>query len=157
MGDDIIPIRPPHVIDEAGGPVDEISISLAIYGNQLDPEAVSARLGCAPTHAHRKGESRKPGGHPSRTGAWLLQVRGVGVREADTFVELLLARLPADEAFWSALRQDYTVQIRIGLHMDRWNQGFELSSSSVHRFAVTGAPVLFDVYSYADDSDDVED
>jgi hypothetical protein len=34
--------EPPKVIGTAGGPIDETRVTLAVYGDDLDPEAVSA-------------------------------------------------------------------------------------------------------------------
>jgi hypothetical protein len=77
MGDEVIPIRKPEILLEAGGLVDETTLTLALYGEDLDPESVSQRLRCHPTAAHRKGDgasARRPSGF--RTGAWLLTVKG---------------------------------------------------------------------------------
>jgi len=39
-----------------GGPIDSVIVSLCLYGDDLDPDKVTALLGCQPTQAARKGE-----------------------------------------------------------------------------------------------------
>ncbi len=135
-------------IAAAGGPVDKFSVTLAIYHPELEPDAVSARLGVLPTKAHRRGESRRPGSPPLPTGGWFLR------REAsppslpsDAIVELL-AGLPTHAGFWDALRSDYKVQIRVAVHTDGWNRGFSLSPTAIAHIAATGLEVDLDLYFY---------
>jgi hypothetical protein len=73
--DDIIPIRKPEIVGEAGGLVDESRLTLAIYGDELDPDEISRLLGCAPTRARRRGDARRSG-PPWPQGAWLFSVEG---------------------------------------------------------------------------------
>jgi hypothetical protein len=44
----------PRLLEEVGGLPDEIRVTLGLYADDLDPEDVSRRMGCAPTHAHKK-------------------------------------------------------------------------------------------------------
>jgi hypothetical protein len=53
-GPKIVPFRrveEAQVIAEVGGPVDEVGVTLAIYGGELDPEEITRALGVAPTKA----------------------------------------------------------------------------------------------------------
>jgi hypothetical protein len=132
----------------AGGPVDKFSVTLAIYHPELEPDEVSARLGVAPTRAHRRGESRRPGSPALPTGGWFLRREALPPSlPSDAIVELL-AGLPADGSFWSALRSDYKVQIRVAVHTDGWNRGFSLSPTALARIAATGIEVDLDLYFY---------
>ena len=45
MSDDkVVPIRRPKIIAEVGGTVDESTVTLCVYGDDLDPEAVTKLL-----------------------------------------------------------------------------------------------------------------
>jgi hypothetical protein len=132
----------------AGGPVDKFRATLAIYHPELDPEAVSARLGVPPTRAHRRGESRRPGSPPLPTGGWFLKREALPPSLPSDAIIVLLAGLPADPAFWDAIRRDYNVQIRCSVHTDGWNRGFGLSPTAIACIAATGVEVDFDLYFY---------
>jgi hypothetical protein len=128
---------PPEVIAVVGGSVDHVTLTLALKRVALDHDALSARLGCAPTHADADGWSLEVQGSPPALGG-------------DDLVTLLLGRLPVDEAFWAALRRDYQVEIRVGVSMTGWNRGLELSPASLRSIRMTGAPLVFDLYALAD-------
>ena len=136
-----------------------MGVTLAIYGDDLDPDAVSARLGCAPTSSFRKGDRRAPHRElpnprpPAMFGAWFLEARGEPPFLADDLVATVLGRLPADEAFWAALRRDYKVELRCGVHWWGWHRGFELSPATVRLIAAIGAPLMYDIYAYQDDDE----
>ena len=77
----------PQPVAVVGGTIDETSVSLCLYGDDLDPDEISRILGVCPTHAHRKGEerrSRSPRAQkppPYKSGAWILKVRGQAPRD----------------------------------------------------------------------------
>ena len=139
--DNVIPFgrRPASgdVVDaDVGGLVDECSLTLAVYGVDLDPDAVTAKLGIQPTSAHRRGERRQSRSVPYRGGAWLLERRGVPPRGPEELLAELLEVLPAEHSpVWAELRAQYDVQLRYGLFVKRWNSGFGLSSALVQRIS----------------------
>lgn len=135
------------VLAEVGGPVDELRLTLGIHGPELEPDEVSALLGCGPTASHRRGEVRRAGGRPYRAGAWLRRVEGRAPDEADGLVTRLLEGLPEDDATWTALRARFTVRVDFGVFVAGWNQGFELSPASMRRLAMFGVPIGFDIYT----------
>jgi hypothetical protein len=53
------PSKLSRVLAEVGGPVGEVGVALAIYGEELDPGEITRTLGVAPTKAHRRGERPK--------------------------------------------------------------------------------------------------
>ncbi len=151
--DDIIPIRRPEIIAEVGGLIDECRLTLGVHGENLEPDEVTRTLGCAPTSQHRKGEPRRSG-PPWPKGAWLLAVEGRSPVGPDELVRLLLDRLPADEATWSALRSRYKVQLGFGVFTEGWNRGFELSAESIRRIGIIGVGVGMDIYANLEIGDD---
>lgn len=150
--DDITPIRKPEIFAEAGGLVDECRLTLGIHGEELDPDDISRRLGCAPTSAHRRGEPRRSG-PPWPKGAWLLSVEAKSPTGPDELVHLLLARLPTSDALWNALRAEFRLQLSFGIFTERWNRGFDLSADAIRRINALGAGVGFDIYANIGDDD----
>jgi hypothetical protein len=141
----------PYVLAEVGGVVDESRVNLAIYGDDLDPGALSATLGCAPSHSHRKGDCRSQSSPPSRTGAWILTVEGRAPRGPRELIDELLALFPVDAAFWRDLTETYQVSVRVGIHTGGWNRGFDLPVGTVTALAQRCIGVEFDLYFYGDE------
>ncbi len=146
--DRTVPSEDTSEVAAAGGPVDKFSVTLAIYHSELEPDAVSARLGATPTKAHRRGDSRRPGSPPLPTGGWFLRREALPPALPSAAITELLAGLPADVGFWEALRRDYKVQLRVAVHTDGWNRGFSLSPAAIARIAATGVEVDLDLYFY---------
>jgi hypothetical protein len=145
--------EPPHVLSGVGGPVDETGACVAVYGEDLDPDAVSALLGCSPTSSHRRGDRRGPRSPPYKRGGWFLQRRGKAPEGPEELVAKLLSQLPEDEAVWLKLDERYEVQVRFGIHMTGWNRGFDLSPDLIAKVARLHARVGFDIYAYGDEED----
>lgn len=146
---------PPHVIAELGGPIDETGVALCIYGEDLIPDEVSELLGLNPTHAHRKGDRKKPSSrHPFKIGAWILEIRGETPKEPEDLTAALLDQLPQAKFVWTELASRYRVELRYGLHMVSWNRGLHLSHGIVERIAKTQAKVGFDIYAHLEYEDE---
>jgi hypothetical protein len=126
-----------------GGLVDETDVCLAVYGDDLEPADVTRLLGVEPSRSRRRGDSRRSG-PPWPNGAWFLAVRGRGDPEALT--NELLDKLPTEEGTWRELGARFTVQLRFGLFMERWNRGLEFSPELLARMARLNAKVIFDIY-----------
>jgi len=153
MGDDITPIRKAKALLEVGGGVDESRATLAIYGDDLDPDVVSILLGCQPSHAHRKGDRKKQNSRPFAAGAWLLTVETKVPHGPEEAVAALLAKFPQEQAFWRPIIDGYRASIRIGIHTAGWNRGFGLSPEILATLARIGLGVDFDLYLYGDETD----
>jgi hypothetical protein len=76
-----------------GGPVDRWKVALRVYGEELDPDHVSALLGCEPSSAALKGTPLP------KKGRLILEIDSKDFGENDDVddgVRMLLARLPSD-------------------------------------------------------------
>jgi hypothetical protein len=142
----VVPIKSSQVVSEVGGTVDEFRVTLAIYGDELDPAAITLLFGKQPTGSHRRGERKTPGSPPFPSGAWLLTHEAIAPITPDAAVTALLTSLPQDGAFWLGLQSQYTVQLRIGVHTAGWNRGFGFAASTAALIANTRASVEFDLY-----------
>ena len=150
--DKVLPIRPPEVIAEVGGVVDESGVTLAVYGADLDPEHVTQLLGVEPTESFHRGFQKGPRSPPLPHGAWFLQVRGEAPNGPGVQLGKLMMRLPNSPEVWAELRSAYRVQFRVGIHMEGWNRGFELNPDVIARVAATGIGMTFDIYAYGEEN-----
>ena len=149
-GRKVSPIRTPIVLTEVGGIVNESSVTLAVYGEDLEPSEVTALLGVVPTKAFRKGHRQASKSPAMPHGAWFLEVRGVSPSGPDTQLETLLSELPQSQHFWRELNERYTVQVRFAMHFEGWNKGFEFNKILVSRLAAMEVDLEFDIYSYVE-------
>jgi len=130
-----------------------MGVCLAVYGEDLDPAAVTGLLGCSPTSAHRRGDRRGPRSPPQKRGGWFLDVRGTAPESADELAVVLLGRLPEDERIWMKLGTLHEVQLRFAIHMHGWNRGFGLSAATAAKIARLHADLVFDIYAHEDDEE----
>jgi Domain of unknown function (DUF4279) len=140
-----------RVLAEVGGPIDEVSVTLAIYSEELRPQEISRALGVQPTSAHRRGERRSPTSPPSLLGAWFLTERGHDAEPAEAIIDRLFKQLPEDPSVWGALMIRYEIQFRFGLHMTGWNKGLSIPLKQLARIVELGASMEFDIYAYGED------
>ena len=126
------------------GLVDATTATFALYGDDLDPPALTALLGVSPTQAHRRGDANGRYA-PFRTGAWLLTVEGKQVQPADLIADLL-QRLPDDPSLWEGLARDHRIEVRLGLFLEADDRGFDLSPELVMRLARYRAALNMDIY-----------
>jgi len=151
MTDKVVPIRGNELRAEVGGPVDEFRVTLAIYGETLDPRDITKLVGLEPTQSHMKGFQRRPASVPAPTGGWFLTVEGHAPASPSDAIESLLRRLPVEKEFWESLTSSYEVQLRVAMHTSGMNRGFEITPAAADRVAATGIGLDFDLYFYGED------
>lgn len=126
-----------------GGPVDRWTITLRVHGEELDPDRISAVLGCEPTSAARRGNPFP------RRGRWLLAIKSENCAESDDVedgVRMLLARLPSDADVWIPLTDTYSVSVSCGLFLASSNRGFAISAEVSKMLSDRNLEIGFDVY-----------
>jgi len=133
-----------------GGLVDETSVCLAVYGEDLDPERVTELLGRPPTSSHRRGD-RGPKSPLYKRGGWFLELRGAAPEGPEELVSKVLRQVPDDEAVWRKLGQLYEVQLRFAFHMTGSNRGFDFPADLVGKVAHLHASLVFDIYAYGEE------
>lgn len=139
-----------------GGLVDRSRATLGVYGEDLEPDELTRCLGCAPSHAHRRGEARstRSSRPPWPRGAWLLREAGQAPVGPDALLERLLDRLPSDPRIWEALRARYEVHLCLGIFLEDWNRGFRLSPGLIQRLARLGFDLDLDIYGDLGEGED---
>jgi hypothetical protein len=152
---DKISRRPPEGAPEGtqwfGGPVDKFKITLRIYGEELDPDQISALLGCAPTVAERKGlpVSIGEGSRIANRGRWSLTIDSKDCDERDDVedgVKMLLARMPSDADLWASLTSTFRVDVFCGIFMASSNRGFGISAEVSKLLTDRHLNISFDLY-----------
>jgi hypothetical protein len=125
----------------AGGEVDECEITLRFFGDNLDPDAVTALLGVEPTDSCRKGDPVLG----SWTGRWLLACE----RTNDTpnhQIRLLLSGLTAELAIWSKLGKAFSSEIKCHLFLHRWTRGTIFSTETLAYISARDLKLHVEIY-----------
>ena len=140
-----------------GGDVDRVTVSLRIVAPDLDPEAITRRLGIAPTLAACRGDDRpsKSGSVKQRVGIWSVGFPNSQEWVVADAISTLLDRLPADVAVWREIAASATIDVFCGLHLDDWNRGLDLPPDLLARLGERRIALTFDIY--CDGPDDEAD
>ena len=131
-----------------GGPVDDFTATLRVFGDDLDPDEVTRALGVPPTASHRKGELHEPApgrAYPRKHGSWRL----ASARDAPSLeaaVAGLLDILTPDLARWRDLTSRFTVDVFCGVFLRESNRGFELSPALARALADRHLTIGIDIY-----------
>jgi Domain of unknown function (DUF4279) len=153
--DNVVPFPKPGI--SVGGPIDDASVSLGIYGDDLDPGEITQLLGLAPTHSHRLGDSLRAG-HSFHTGAWLHEVKSEVVPDApELALACLLDRLPPDRSLWARLVRQYEIRFFFCIGFEGWNKGFTLTARTIRRVARLGVRLEFDLYASGNQPPELDD
>ncbi len=118
-----------------GGPPRDSEATLCIYSDNLDPNAISALIGCDPTRARRKGESdpRRPRTPPAPVGQWFLEAP-VHLPFAQKLKHLLAATTGNSDA-WRELRQEHAYFVRSAIFLRSWTEEFWLDPDTLTEMA----------------------
>ncbi len=127
--------------------IDATSVTLRLFGDDLDPDEVSRKLGGQPTLARRKGdvipdETKRV----AETGSWLLSSERQSKNTLESQIEALFNRLTADVAVWRDLAGRYHADLFCGLWSEAWNRGLELSPEVVAAIGERGLRLGLDIY-----------
>lgn len=139
----------PKVLLTIGGPIDEVDGTLGLYGRDLDPAAISAILGCAPTSSYRRGDLTRTG-RLRPQGMWSLAIDGKPPRSVDEVARDLLDKVPSDPAVWRDLRARYRVVLSFTLFVVG-QRDCALAAETLVRITALGVDVRFAIYPESDD------
>jgi hypothetical protein len=124
-------------------------VSLRIFGDELEPESVSALLGGNPTHSHRKDEVVDGDALPAATGAWVLETSLSDSAEIEEYVAELFSKLTTDLDEWATLSSQFAVDVRCELEVGESSDGFDLSPRLAAALAERGVVLSFAVVATA--------
>ena len=127
----------------------ETDATLRFFGDDLDPDEVTALLGQPPTHTCRKGDVRilRDGReHRERRGSWRRTVERRTPGDLDGQVAELLSGLTEDLAVWKTLSTRFQADVFCGLFMQEGNEGITLSPKTLEALGLRGLELDFDLY-----------
>jgi hypothetical protein len=133
--------------------IDRSTISLRIFGPDLDPDAITLRLGYRPTAAAKTGDTRTHQRGDIRTvreGFWRLESGESDATPIDAKVRDLLGKLTDDSDVWLDIAQHYRIDLFCGLFMAVSNEGFTLSPMVTRLLAERQIAIGFDIYGPID-------
>ena len=132
--------------------ISETTATLRFFGDDLDPNEVTLRLGSVPTDAIRKGDARtgkhKPDGSPliARTGKWVRKVPAQKPGNLELQIDAILSGLTDDLAIWQDLSSRYKGNIFVGFFMAEGNEGYDLSPKTLKLLTDRGLALQLDIY-----------
>jgi hypothetical protein len=143
------PERPDaNVPMRAGDNIDKCSVGLRFFGDDLDPDVVSATLGAEPTTACRKGDVARGRGHDRMEpqGKWLLTLEFQDGLSLEDLINRLLDQLSDDLAVWHKLSSAYRADLFCGLQLHFWNSSLVVSPLTLRRIGDRGLELGLDIY-----------
>lgn len=130
------------------GPVERSKASLRIGGDDLDPDEITALLGCSPSFARTKGKPIKAGSDfPSPSGGWNLHATQASPEDLDSQIAELLGMLTEDIQVWAEIGRRFNLDLFCGLFMSQDNQGLTISVASLDALSRRGIQLSLDIYA----------
>jgi uncharacterized protein DUF4279 len=125
--------------------------TLRICGEDLDPDEITALLGCTPSSSERKGDvfTSKTSGR-SRTaklGAWRLDTSDREPEDLDGQIDEIVSKLTPSIEVWQSIAARYRVDLFCGFFMRETNEGFEISPASLAALGERRIALGLDIYS----------
>ena len=133
----------------------EFTIALRFFGDDLDPEKISSRLGVTPTYGCRKGDRIrvKTRDRIATTGKWLLKIPAKSEDSLDLVIGILLDGMTKDLHVWRKLANAYDGDLYCGVSLDGASKGMELSPRLTRRLAERGLQLGLDIYAVRNEDD----
>jgi len=130
----------------------KIRASLRIFGDSIDPEAISSYLGLLSDHQHRVGDPIGSGQeHTYKHNMWILKSKAPPEASLEVHLDDILTRVESKQLYLRSLAEHATVDFYCVVF---WNNGFQLGPQTLSRMAGLGA--TFGVVVYPDDSGTAE-
>jgi hypothetical protein len=129
--------------------IHQTTMSLRFFGDDLDPEEITACLKHSPSFSARKGETWiTKGGRDrvARTGSWRLTAPDRTPGDLDDQIVELFASLSDDVATWADLAGRFSGNLFCGLFMHEGNEGLTLSAETMKELAFRGLVLHLDIY-----------
>ncbi len=139
-----------------GGKPEESTVSLRIFGDDLDPDELTQLLNCQPTKAYRKGHVVTTTMSPRtvRTGQWFLSVEKNRLQTLEEQIAELFEKLPDDLEIWKKVNKRFHASIYCGAWLKGWNRDVWFSAELLKKMA--DRELLIGLAIYCDCEEDKE-
>lgn len=130
----------------------ETRMSLRFFGDDLDPDEITARLGHPPSVGSKKGDilTTKSGTERvARTGSWRLRASDRQPGNFDGQIAEILEALSDDLAVWADLTRRFKADVFCGIFMRESNEGVSLSAKAMRDLAVRQLSLGLHIYDPA--------
>lgn len=133
--------------------VDEASVSLRFFGDDLDPDTVTSLLGCEPTISYAKGGIiPDPRYHRiAKTGSWRLESDWSDEKTLEELINAILGKLTDDLDVWGGLTARLDADLFCGLSIRDTNRVCELSAEVIERISERRIKLRLNIYYDGDD------
>ncbi len=130
-----------------GGPSTDSNVSLCIYKDNIDLQALTALIGCEPTRARRKGDkvADRPKIPPAAIGQWFLEAPPALPFEEK--IQFLLESTTSDSDVWQLIRQSHKIRMSCAIFLHSWTEGFDLSPEIISGIATRYWEFSLSMYS----------
>ncbi|MES2192240.1 MAG: DUF4279 domain-containing protein [Pseudomonadota bacterium] len=122
---------------------------LRLFGDDLNPDAVSVLLGTRPTYGCKKGDEqilRNGRTRIEKTGSWRLDAARREPEDLEAQVFELLDKLTQDFEVWTDLSEKYKIDLFCGIFMDSENAGLPLSPEALLALGKRRIKLDLDIY-----------
>ena len=116
------------------------SATLRISGDGLDTDEISRTLGLTPTHAHRKGEQRKPHSKTWPKDAWHYKAPVDSERPLDEHIMAIWNAIRPHVPYLRDLKRKFKVDFFCGYRSNSSTAGFEVDYRCLGLFAELEMP-----------------
>ena len=130
------------------------TMTLRFFGDDLDPNEITSRLGCQPTVGAKMGEvwtTARGAEKIARTRTWRLDANTMRPSDLNAQVAELLAPLNDDLSVWIDLTVRYKADVFCGIWMEQSNEGTDLSAKTLRNLGARGLPLEIDIYDPSPD------
>lgn len=130
--------------------IHDTTMSLRFFGDDLDPDEITAVLAYSPTQSAKKGDvcTTKSGNERvARTGIWCLSVEDRQRGDLDIQIQELFELLSDDVVTWANLTGRFEASLFSGLFMATSNEGTSLSPETMRLLVSRNIPLSFDIYA----------
>lgn len=135
------------------GHIHHSDVCIRLFGDDLDPDEVTALLGAQPTTACRKGDElvgRTGRVRIAKTGSWRLSATRREPEDLEAQIFELLDQLTQDLRSWSSLTERYRTDLFCGIFMGSFNDGLPISAKALLALGQRGIDLDLDIYEASD-------
>jgi len=125
------------------------TVAIRIGGPDVDPERITALLGCAPDLGYPRGAMLPKRREHTRIGLWLIRADARAPADLDAQFATLIARTTDDLTAWAQAGQGHRVDAFCGLFMDEWNEGISIAPATLLALGQRGIALGLDVHGHA--------